>query len=83
MLERYYVDCSSYFVSHKYDIDLIQEVIKKNGGKNVRKALKYGWSNLPSVVTFNADEITKERIQDALEKELGTPWIIIKKKDWL
>lgn len=77
--ERYFVDYSSWFINHKYDIDKIKKAIKDAGGFNIRLAHNYGWSNQPKVVTFNGNE---ERVKKSIQKALNTDWIIIRKKDW-
>ena len=79
---RYYVNNSSWFDTHKYDKISMKKVIKNNGGKNIRTANKFGWSNLPSVVTFNATPKLKTKIEKALEKAFGTSWIHIIVKEW-
>jgi len=79
---RYYVDNSSWFDTHPYNKHKIKSIVEKAGGKNVRFALKFGWSNLPQVVCFNATEHTKNKIEKSVEKALKTQWIIIRKKDW-
>lgn len=81
-MSRYYVDRSSWFDTNEYNPMLIKEIVKLHGGKNVRLARKFGWSNLPQVVTFNANDYKKSKINEALQKALDTPWIIISKKDW-
>jgi len=81
-ITRYYVDNSSWFDTHPYNKNQIKNIVKKAGGKNVRFALKFGWSNQPQVVCFNTTKSQLEIIQILLEKELKTPWIIIRKKDW-
>jgi hypothetical protein len=79
---RYYVDNSSYFDSHPYNKPRIAKIAKAGGGKNVRAANKFGWSNQPQVVTFDAGEVTAKKVGSAVEKALGTSHIIIRKKDW-
>lgn len=79
---RYYVDNSSYFDSHPYNKTRIAKAVKLGGGKNIRAANKYGWSNQPQVVTFDAGEVTAKKVCGAVEKALGTSWIIVRKKDW-
>lgn len=80
--ERYFIDWSSWFNTHKYDKPLIKKAVKAGGGKNIRESYNYGWSNQPKVVCFNADTSVKEKVEKSVEKAVGTPWIIIRKKDW-
>ena len=80
--ERYFVDWSSWFTTHDYNVPLLKKAVKSGGGKNIRLSYNYGWSNQPKVVCFNADEHTKEKVEKHVEKAVGTPWIIIRKKDW-
>jgi hypothetical protein len=77
---RYYVDNSSYFDNHPYSKPKIISAVKKGGGTNVRTSKKNGWSNQPSVVTFESND--KNKVSKAVEKALGTQWIIIRSKDW-
>jgi len=79
---RYYVANSSYFDSHLYNRPMIARAVKRSGGTNVRAANAFGWSNQPKVVTFNAIPTTLPKIQQAVEKAIGTQHIIIHKKDW-
>lgn len=79
---RFYVNDSSWFDSHKYDTLKIKRIVKENGGKNVRTANKFGWSNQPSVVTFNASPSIRIKIGKALNKAFKTQWIHINIKDW-
>lgn len=78
-MPRYYVDDSSVFHGYgiKYDRALIKKVLKNNGAKNIRLALKYGWSNMPKVVCFSANN--PDKFAKALDKALGTRWVIIKR----
>lgn len=79
---RYYVDNSSYFDSHPYNRSKIAKAIKRGGGANVREACLYGWSNQPKVVTFSATPSALKGVQASVEQVVGTPWIIIRVKDW-
>jgi len=79
---RYFIDNSSWFDTHKYDKSLIKKAVKAGGGKNIRESYNYGWSNQPKVVCFNADDSVKREVEKSVEKAVGTPWIIIRKKDW-
>ena len=79
---RYYVLYSSYFDTHRYDTRQIANAIRAGGGTNVRTSYAYGWSNQPKVVTFTATSSQLKGVQRAVEKAVGTPYIIISKKDW-
>ena len=79
---RYYVDNSSYFDTHPYNRPRIAKAVKAGGGKNVRLSRKYGLSNQPQVVTFDAGEVTAERVRKSVGRALGTPWIAVREKDW-
>ena len=79
---RYFIDNSSWFDVHKYNVPLIRNAVKEGGGKNIRLSYNYGWSNQPKVVCFNADKPVKEKVEKSVKKALGTPWIIVRKKDW-
>jgi len=79
---RYYVAQSSWFVSHPYNARLIASAVRSSGGSNVRTANQFGWSNQPKVVTFTASSSQLKTIRSAVERAVGTQWIIIRKKDW-
>ena len=79
---RYYIDDSSYFDAHPYRITPISNAVKRAGGMNVRKANKFGWSNQPSVVTFTSTSTKLAPIKRAVQKAVGTQWIIIREKNW-
>ncbi|RLF03031.1 MAG: hypothetical protein DRJ64_08710 [Thermoprotei archaeon] len=79
---RYYVDNSSWFDSHPYNKAQIKAAVKRGGGKNIRESHNYGWSNQPKVITFEATKSTVSTVEKAIQKALGTQWIIIRKKDW-
>jgi len=80
---RFYVKWSAWFDSHPYNRPKIAKLVRQAGGKNVRLANAYGWSNQPRVVTFSAPSSSKaEAIGRAVGRGLGTPWIIVSKKDW-
>ena len=79
---RLYVDNSSWFDSHPYNIPKIKKAVMLGGGSNIRTAHNYGWSNQPKVVTFSATPSQLPIIQREVELALGTQWIIIREKDW-
>ena len=79
---RYYVKNSSYFDSHPYPRAKIANAVKRGGGTNVRESNYKGWSNQPKVVTFDATPSNLKTIDKAVQKAIGTSWIIISKKDW-
>jgi hypothetical protein len=82
-MARMYLARSSWFDTHKYDTNKIKAVLKKEGAGNIRTAYAYGWSNQPKVVCFNVKNLKHvNKIKKALEKALGTQWLIIHKKDW-
>jgi hypothetical protein len=82
--KEYYVQWSSWFDTHKYDTEKISEAIKKAGGKYITLKNQWGWSNMPEVVVFVADENILGDIKKSIQEELETQWIIIgdKKQDW-
>ena len=79
---RYFVDNSSWFDTHKYNKPQIKKAVKDGGGKNIRLSYNYGWSNQPKVVCFNADKSVKGTVEKSVKTAVGTPWIIVRKKDW-
>lgn len=83
---RYYLNYSSVFNNHNniYDYDLFKQVIKKNGGKNIRTSYCYGWNNQPKVITFDAAPGRKKVIEEALNNlPVFEVWgCIIRIKDW-
>jgi len=79
---QYYVDNSFYFDTHPYSVPVISKAVKAAGGRNVRSTLKRGWSNRPSVVTFEAMPTALKKIESAVQGAVGTQWIIIRQKDW-
>jgi hypothetical protein len=80
---RHYVSNSSYFDTHPYEKEVIAKAVRNAGGKNVRFSYHHGWKNQPHVVTFDSvDEGTLKRIQEAVQKAVGTQWIIIREQDW-
>jgi len=82
-MARMYVVYSSWFDSHKYDSNKIKSVVKKAEGSNIRLSNEYGWSNQPKVVCFNVKNLKHaNKIQNALRKAFGTPYIHIRRKDW-
>jgi hypothetical protein len=87
-MKRYYVYRSSWFDSHPYDIDKIKEAVKQGGGKNIRTANQFGWSNQPKVVTFSLgskdDYVSTEtynKILKSIQEALETSWIILSEQD--
>ena len=79
MPKRYVIDDTSWFIAHPYDKEKISVAVKRGGGKNIRLANNFGWSNQPQVVTFNADNPnTLGQIQQNVEDALGTPHIHIR-----
>ena len=79
---QYYVAWSSWFGTHPYDVSKIKSIVESAGGKNAHAENQFGWSNQPDVVVFNAKEENIESIKQALQKGIGTEWIIISEKDW-
>jgi hypothetical protein len=67
---RWYIHWSSVFDNpkNKYDIPKFIETVRLAGGKNIRTALSYGWSNQPRVVTFSADDEVKDQIMIRLNE---------------
>ena len=51
-MKTFYVQCSSWFDTHKYDTKSIITAIRLGGGKNIRLESQYGWANQPEVVVF-------------------------------
>lgn len=80
-MNEYYINNSSWFNLRKHNIDMLSDIVKMNGGKNVQIAMKYSWDVHPSIITFEADERTKNNLQYKLEKEYNIP-IEIKQKTW-
>jgi len=79
-MPRYYVDW--FYPNYAKRISTIKKVIKESGGKNIRLSNKFGWSNQPKVVCFNAYSKEKANsIQKALRKYLKRS-CIVKLKDW-
>lgn len=76
----YYVKNSSWFDTHKYDVELIKNAVKKGGGIIIKTSRQFGRKT--EVVTFCANKETKEKIQKEIQSALGTEHIIISKKDW-
>ncbi len=74
-----YIEWSSWFDSHPYDIEKIKAAAESAGGKNIHTENQFGWSNQPEVVVFNGD---KEAVTKAVQEALGTDWIIVREKDW-
>ncbi len=79
---RYYVDNSSWFDNHPYNVNQISKAVKEAGGERVSASNNYGWSNQPKVVTFTATEAKVDKITQAVAKAVGTQWIIVREKDW-
>jgi hypothetical protein len=50
---RFYIDQGAGMESRPYDTQEIKRFLKVRGAKNIREARKYGWSNMPKVVTFD------------------------------
>lgn len=82
--QEYYVPWSSWFDSNPYDEKKIKDAVKKAGGKNIKTEPAYGWRNQPDVVVFQAKASDRDRakIEDAVSKALGTPWVHVEEKDW-
>jgi hypothetical protein len=79
---QYYVNWSSWFNAHKYDIEKIKEAAKKAGAERVRTGKQFGWSNQPDVVIFNSEGNNIKNIKNEIQKALDTQWIIISAKNW-
>lgn len=75
-----YVDNSSIFDSHPYDIPKIIKALKGVGAKNIRTDNNFGWSNQPEVVIFSG--IDEETAKNAVEKALRLKWIMIRELNW-
>lgn len=73
---RYYLLHSAAFdyPPFTYHTDMYKEAVKRSGGKNVRTARQFGWSNQPRVVTWAVDQVdefdraTVRAIDSELEK---------------
>jgi hypothetical protein len=59
-----------------YKLDLIKAAIKEAGGKNVRQANQFGWSNQPKVVTFSAD---RKELVEKIERHVA---FVCRYPDW-
>ena len=86
---RYHLVYSSAFdvAPFTYHMDKYKQAVKLSGGKNVRSACQWGWSNMPKVVTWNGDVDTNKRIETALlvlppfdTLKCASP--IIREQDW-
>ena len=74
-MKRYYIAYSSIFGgSLSYSTRTIARAVKETGGKNVRTARQYGWSNQPNVVTFSADAGAIHSIGEHVTKTIGSRW---------
>lgn len=81
-MARFSVKHSSWFDTHEYNISAISEAVKSAGGTNVRKKHSHGMRNQPHVVTFNAKSPQQlKEIDFAIQKAVGTIWIIIDPED--
>jgi len=79
----YYVAWSSWFDSHKYDIEKITKALKSIGATDIHLENEEGSSNQPEVVVFNfKGDGTDYEPTKAVQKALNTDWIIIRVKDW-
>lgn len=80
-MARYYVDEEMVYPYVNRNA-MIKRVIKAYGGTNVRLANKFGWSNQPKVMCFNANsKDVAMRIEERLIKSLKH-WCMVKVKDW-
>ena len=79
---RYYVAQSSGFSYSKSVTPRIAKVVKAAGGRNVRSSLQFGWSNQPSVVTFDANPGQVKAIEKAVGKAERNQWVLVRKKNW-
>lgn len=73
----YYIPYSSIFDRRdtKYDLELFSDIVKDNGGTNIRTDNQYGWSNQPEVILFDvSDRGVVVRIEDDFEERLGKPY---------
>lgn len=75
----FYIPWSSWFDANydKWNLDLFKLIIERNGGKVLTIKDPTGWGNQPDVVIFDADAGMASRIEEDLEKELGTPWVMV------
>ncbi len=65
---RYYLGYSSAFDTKPftYHTEKYKAAVKAAGGKNVREARQFGWSNMPKVVTWTGNRKINEAIAEAL-----------------
>jgi len=86
MEKRMYIRWSSMWDTGPdyYPKHLIKAAVKEAGGKNVRLARLYGWSNQPQVVTFDVPKsVSLDRILDRVKFVCNKPWRpIASEKDW-
>jgi hypothetical protein len=76
---RHYIANSSIFDYIEYDESRIVAALRRADATNIRRAFAFGWRNQPHVVTFNGDPTLAVR---EVSRELGTQWIIARRKDW-
>ena len=87
---RFYLKYSAAFDSPPfvYYGRIYKAVVKAYGGKNVRQARQFGWSNMPRVVTWEGNKEINEAIHTGLSKVApfhhygGLPCPIILEQDW-
>lgn len=82
-MKVFYVQWSSWFDSHKYNIKEMMTAIRLGGGKNIRLEKQFGWNNQPEVVVFEwKTDDDFEQIKHNLVEAVGTEWLLIHKKTW-
>ncbi|OQA45792.1 MAG: hypothetical protein BWY47_01902 [Bacteroidetes bacterium ADurb.Bin302] len=76
---RYQIPNTSFFDKPPYyQLDKIKQIVKDNGGKNIRLRYAFDMVNQPKVVTFSASENIVKKIESALNKAHDTEWITIR-----
>lgn len=76
---RYQIPNTSFFDKPPYyQLDKIKQIVKDNGGKNIRSRYAFDMVNLPKIVTFSADKHLLKKIESALNEAHDTQWITIK-----
>ena len=58
----------------------VRDIVKKAGGKNVRTAMQFGWSNQPDVLTFSGYSAEERDVKNALEVAGIAALVLV--KDW-
>lgn len=77
----YQVANSSWYDTNSYDCSRIQAAVQRAGGTNIHLSRQNGWSNLPEVVCFEAENV--EAVAKEVWEEMGSEYAaLIFEKDW-